>query len=182
MTSIKNEYHINHVEHFYPNATTVVNNYGGGRAAISSSSSKISSLTGMPTVGLTSSGNEDVREKLLRERQRAEILDYVAKLIRCVHPDYVTCYDTLWRDLLAIPEVAADIYNPGKQQGTTFNRNLVAALICMMKDSGIITETNVTRLAELLEGDKDHSVRAALGTPPSSRDILNKVRARIDAL
>ena len=165
---IKNEYHINHVEHFYPNATHVTNFYGDSRRR-------------MADVSLDNCQSSAANSPQ-QERQRDDILSYVHRLMPYVVPSFVTTYDQLWRDILALPEVAAEVYNPGKQQGTTFNRNLVAAIICMMKDAGIITETNVSRLTELLQGDKEHSVRAALATPPSSRVIYNKVRARIEEL
>jgi len=174
--------HIDHVENFNPNATTVVNNYGTQSPAVPSPSPSASSPSSQATMpdGFPSVSSPSTTSALI-ERQRDDILTYVQRLIRVVAGDYVTRYEPLWRDILDIPEVAAEVYNPGKQQHTTFNRNLVAGIIGMMKNEGIITETNVTRLTELLEGDKEHSVRNAIATPPS-RVIINKVRARIEAL
>ena len=164
-TEVHQEFHINHVENLNPNATTVTDYYGSGARAKAEAAAPVATPSDL---------------EAQRERQRQEILDYVNKLLReAVAPEYVTTYDDLWRDILALPEVAAEVYNPGKQQRTAFNRNLVANIICMMKDAGIIREQNVSRLTQLLEGEKDHSVRAALSTPPA-RVIYNKVRARIE--
>lgn len=163
--------HIGHVEHYYPNATTVTNYYGDGHKRNASASD----------VSLPADAAPSTHHTELIERQRDDILAYVNRILKCVTPEYALRYEQLWRDILAIPEVAAEVYNPGKQQHTTFNRNLVAGIIGMMKNEGIITETNVTRLTELLEGDKEHSVRNALAAAPS-RVISNKVRARIEAL
>ena len=41
--------------------------------------------------------------------------------------------------------------------------------------NGIITESNATHLAEILEGDKDHSVRRQLGLAPDDREITEAV-------
>ena len=153
--------HIDHVENFNPAATSVVNNYGSLPIAPRSHRSEYKEGAPVPSPDAISVLND-------------EILSYVRRLTRCVAPSHIATYDKLWLDILTLPEVAAEVYNPGKQHGTAFNRNLVAGIICMMKDTGIITETNVSRLAELLEGDKEHSVRAALASPPS-RAIYNKV-------
>ena len=156
--------HIDHVENYNPAATTV-NNYYGDTPARTARQANEPASTSVPSA--------------LIERQRDEILVYVQRLTRVIAAPYVLRYEQLWRDILAIPEVAADIYIPGKQQGTTFNRNLVAAIIGIMKKEGLFGDITDTRLTELLEGDKDHSVRAALATTPS-RVIYNNVRARIE--
>ena len=44
---------------------------------------------------------------------------------------------TLWRSILALPEVDAVVYNPGKQKNTTFNRNLIANIIYITKVSQV---------------------------------------------
>ena len=165
--------HIDHVENFNPNATTVVNNYGHHFSDDPTTSSAPGCDHARAKFSVQTP-SEDVQQRLSQS-----ILTYVRKLIRHVKEEYVVRYEQLWRDILTIPEVATEVYDPGKQQGTPFNRKLVAGIICMMKDAGIITETNVSRLTEHLEGDKDHSVRAALGTPPA-REIYTKVRAKIE--
>lgn len=151
------EIHIGSVQNYNPKATTVNNYYGDVRHAVARQQ-------------LDPANSEE-----LRERQRQDILDYVNCLIPYVAKSRAATYESLWRSILALPEVAAEVYNIGKQQDTSFNRNLVANIICMMKDTGIIVEQNVTRLTIALEGDKEHSVRSALGKAPHARDIYNKV-------
>lgn len=83
---------------------------------------------------------------------------------------------TLWRSILAIPEVDAVVYKPGKQKNTTFNRNLIANIIYIMYRENVIVEHNVTTLTKALEHDKDHSVRSQLGIQPTDSTIAAKVR------
>lgn len=144
---IRQEFHIGHVENLNPNATTVVNNYGDGRKTHTQTTGKEAASPDTASV-------------------RREILDYVNSLAEYIANDRAADYASLWDAVLDLPEVAERVYDPGKQQATSFNRNLVANIICLLKNRGIITETNVTRLTERLEGDKDHSVRAALGREP----------------
>lgn len=44
-----------------------------------------------------------------------------------------------------------------------------------MCNDGVIVETNATKLTEVLEGDKDHPVRAKLKENPVNRDITDKI-------
>lgn len=156
--------HIDHVENFNPNATNVTNNYGdSGRRHEESS---VTAETASPE---------------LRAVQRDDIIEYVNRLLKYVALEYATQYETLWLAILTIPEVAAEVYTPGKQQGTTFNRNLVANIIHALghhgadgKHSIFKVPYNAAAFTEVLHGDKDHSVRAALGTP-LARVIYNKV-------
>lgn len=110
-----------------------------------------------------------------REQRKAEIMDYVAKLKNYVAKDWKNRYESLWKEILALPEVNAEVYEPGRQQGTTFNRNLIANILYIMCNDGVIVETNATKLTEELEGDKDHPVRAKLKENPVNRDITDKI-------
>lgn len=111
---------------------------------------------------------------------RRELLQYVQRLSGHVASAWQPRYEDLWDTLLTLPEVAAEIYRPGKQQNTSFNRNLVAKILSVLIDCGVIAEHNLTRLTTTLEGDKEHSVRQALAQKPSSvieqkiRHILGK--------
>lgn len=160
------EYYINNVETFAPNATTVINNHYGDRKSAQAAPSKAEEKAG------------------LLQRQQ-EIMDYVGNLKRYVAPEWKNRYESVWRSILALSEVAAAIYEPGKQKDTTFNRNLVANIIYIMYNDrdghGIITESNATHLAEILEGDKDHSVRRQLGQAPDDRAITEAVNKLLDA-
>lgn len=144
-----------HIENYNPNLTTVVNNYNG--------------VSQKPTTAIQELPDAE------REQRKAAILQYVAKLARYVSKDWKNRYDTLWKNILSLPEVEAEVYNPGRQKGTTFNRNLIANILYIMCNDGVIVETNATKLTEELEGDKDHPVRAKLKENPVNRDITDKI-------
>ncbi len=151
------EVHINNVETYAPNATTVVNNHYGDRKSP------------QPPTDKTAGEAE-------RLQRRMEIMHYVGNLKSYVAAEWKNRYETLWRSILDIPQVAALVYEPGKQKDTTFNRNLVANILCMMCDKGIIRENNATTLTLALENDKDHSVRAQLRQEPADKEIREAVR------
>lgn len=150
------EYHINNVETFAPNATTVINNHYGERKSAS----------------VTTSKGEDKSDLIQRQH---EIMDYVGNLKQYVAPEWKNRYESVWRSILTQPEVAAAIYEPGKQKDTTFNRNLVANIIFLMTEHDVITERNATTLTLALENDKEHSVRAQLRSKPDNRGITEAV-------
>ena len=109
---------------------------------------------------------EEVDQNATRNPQL--IIDYVMRL----HPVYVRKewqdkYEELWKQIMELPAVSATIYNKGKQQGTTFNRNLVANILHLMAEKKVLALTaNATKMAEMLEGDTNASVRAQLGVMP----------------
>lgn len=148
--------HIDHVDNFNPNATTVVNNYYGDKQK-------------------TVPAAENVLQDEEREKRKADILQYVAKLAQYVSKDWKNRYETLWKNILALPEVEAEVYEPGKQKGTTFNRNLIANIICMMVSAEVFNTDNATHLTIALEGDKEHSVRNQLREYPQNDDIKEKI-------
>ena len=150
------EIHIGTVQNYNPRATTVVNhNYASSAKAAP-----------QPT---------EARHQDDFAWRRADLLQYVMRLERCVAPEWVARYRTLWERLLDTPEVEAVAYVLGKQQGTTFNRNLVASIIYIMCNEGVICEGNATRLAEMLEGNKEHSVRLRLSTYPDDSTLRERV-------
>ncbi len=161
------EVHIGQVQNYVPNATTVINNHYDGLPADSSSTSRHTSPAPSQSESTDTCPIHD------------EILRYVSRVRPLLVEEHRAGFQQLWTDILALPEVAADIYRPGKQQGTNFNRNLVANILHQLGEHGFFGQYNAAALTEHLEGDKDHSVRAALGQSPV-RDIYNKVRARID--
>ena len=150
------EIHINSVQNYNPNATTIINNYNVDK-------SKPAPAT------------EKVMQDAEREQRKAEIMDYVANLKKYVSKEWKNRYESLWKEILSLPEVDAKVYEPGKQHGTTFNRNLIANIIYIMCKEGVIEENNATTLTMALEGDKDHSVRAKLHEFPVSKDITDKI-------
>ena len=89
-------------------------------------------------------------------------------------------YEKLWDAVLALPAVNGIIKEKGKQQDTTFNRNLVANILHVMMNKGVFAiGTTNQAMAEALEGKKDHSVRAALGNTVSDRVIKGSIEKLI---
>ena len=151
------EIHIGTVQNYVPNATTVINNNYGDKQK--------------PTASV-----DKAMEGAEKEQRKAEIMDYVAHLKPFVSKEWKNRYETLWHSILAIPEVDAVVYNPGKQKNTTFNRNLIANIIYIMCSENVIDEHNATTLTKILEHDKEHSVRSQLGIQPTDSTIAAKVR------
>ena len=112
---------------------------------------------------------EEVGENATRNPQlcKENILEYVMRL----HPVYVRQewqdkYEWLWKQILELTAVAEKIYDKGRQQGTTFNRNLVGNILHLLADKKVLTTNNATKLAIGLEKDENASVRAKLGEMP----------------
>jgi hypothetical protein len=70
-------------------------------------------------------------------------MEYVNRLMPVVAPDYKEDYSKIWLDILEEEAVSSVIYNRGKQQGTLFNRNLVAQISRMMALDGIIVKEGI---------------------------------------
>lgn len=154
------EVNIGTVQNYNPNATTVINN----------------NYCDKPK---PQPATEKVMEEAQRQQVLAEIMDYVDKLTPYVAKDWKNRYDGLWKQILALPDVDAIVYIPGKQKNTSFNRNLIANIIYIMCMEGVITGKNATALTIILEGDKEHAVRAQLATTPESDSIATNVRSII---
>ena len=147
-------FNIREVHQLNPNATHVTNHYYGDQfvpkehvhTAITSPHNKTQPATRNPQL----------------------IIDYVMRL----HPIHVRQewrekYQALWEEILELPAVADRIHDKGRQQGTTFNRNLVANILHLMAEKKVLAITaNATKMAEVLEGDANASERAKLGEMP----------------
>ncbi len=103
------------------------------------------------------------------------IMEYVGRLRPLVKEQYQDMYDQIWEGILEISQVKAVIYNKGKQQDTTFNRNLLAQLIHQVE---VIYQpsANNAQMTTYLEPEKgvDHPIRQKLGEVPA-KDIKNAV-------
>ena len=89
-------------------------------------------------------------------------------------------YAALWDDILTIPAVKASAKKIGKQQNTTFNRNLIANILHTMMDNHVFSPTaNNQTMCEALEGTKDHSVRSALGTALKDKVLKTEIEKLI---
>ena len=157
--NIIQEFNIGSVGQLNPVATTVNNYYGSEDEEVE---------TGKRPENLTPKNHMESREIApIRE----QILLYVSCLSGQVADDWKSRYQKLWDGILNIKEVAAKVYNPGKQQRTTFNRNLVANIIYYLGNQTraeylVYKNYSATLFTEKLEADKDHPVRAALGKFP----------------
>ena len=96
------------------------------------------------------------------------IMEYVNRLKPLVKVEYQAHYEKIWMCILEINEVKQQIYKKGKQQETTFNRNLVAQIAHQLGDRIYVTEAKPVNMAEYLEPGKgkDHPVRLKLGEMP----------------
>lgn len=113
---------------------------------------------------------------------RTEILNYVSRVRPLLTDEAKSTFMKLWEDILALPEVEAHVYKPGKQWGTNFHRNLVANILYHLREHKIYKVVyrdnyNGAAMAEALEGDRDHSVKHALRDEPPV-----EVRDAIDTL
>ena len=154
-----NEQHNHNCQQFYGPITGCVfampganvNQYPNGTAQAASSSPKNS-----------------VEETQPATRNPQLIIDYVMRLHPMyVRPEWKEKYRSLWEEILELPAVADKIYDKGRQQGTAFNRNLVANILHLLAERRVLATTNATKLAEALEGDANASVRAKLGEMPA---------------
>ena len=103
---------------------------------------------------------------------RGEILGYVNRLRTFLADDWKHRYRQTWEDILDLEAVAAEVYNPGKQQKTNFNRTLVANIIHYLSGRGAYAGNyNAALFARILEGSKEHPGRSALGKDPATNIV-----------
>lgn len=154
------EINIGTVQNFNPNATTVINyNYGDKPKA--------------------APAPDKVLQDADKEVRKTAIMEYVLRLKPHVAKDWKNRYESTWQKILALPEVEEQVYEPGRQKDTTFNRNLVAHIIYIMCNAKVFATQNATTLAVALEGDKDHPVRNQLGKYPDDSGITAGVKAQL---
>ena len=108
------------------------------------------------------------------------IVEYVGRLKPVVREQYRNEYDTIWEGILELTQVRTLIYNKGKQQDTTFNRNLVAQIIHQMSGWLYLPTANTVKMAEYLEPEKgsEHPVRQKLGESPE-KDVKKAIEAYV---
>ena len=106
------------------------------------------------------------------------IMEYVKRLMPVVREEYQSVYSEMWLGILDVKEVKLQVYNKGKQKGTTFNRDFVAQIIHQLGSRIYMPEANAVVMAEHLEPEKgrDHPVRQKLGESPD-KSIKNAVEA-----
>lgn len=113
---------------------------------------------------------------------RNEILNYVNRVRPLLNDQFKSGFMKMWEDILDLPEVKKDLYKPGKQWDTNFNRDLVANIFYHLRKYRIYKVVykdnyNGARMAEVLEGDRDHSVKHALRQDPAKdvREAVDKL-------
>ena len=106
------------------------------------------------------------------------IMEYVKRLMPVVRKEYQSVYSEMWLGILDVKEVKLQVYNKGKQQGTTFNRDFVAQIIHQLGSRIYMPEANAVVMAEHLEPEKgrDHPVRQKLGESPD-KSIKKAIKA-----
>lgn len=167
------EFHIGTVQNFTPNATTVINNYGvhGEESAPAKKKKGPDSIHDMLDQDMIST-----------EPIRKEILNYVSCLRPHVAKDKRDRFMQLWDRILDLPDVEEELYDPGKQQNTNFNRNLVANIIHYLDRFGFYDSIyNAAALTYALEADKEHPIRRALGQYPSA-EVADAVKVLVEEL
>lgn len=161
-------------------AATVVNNtfnISSGREAVDAVNE---ALGAKPTSHFDRMGEPE--ENIDITPIRTEIFNYVSRVRPLLTDEAKSTFMKLWEDILALPEVEAHVYKPGKQWGTNFHRNLVANILYHLREHKIYKVVyrdnyNGAAMAEALEGDRDHSVKHALRDEPPV-----EVRDAIDTL
>ena len=152
-----NEWNIQHVENFNPNATSVITvhyHYGEEKVA---------------------SGGRKRMDDEQKQAIKNEILDYVAQLTDFVNSDWKARYATLWKKILDLPVVEAVIYDYGRQKNTHFNKYVVGNIIHLLM--GKVLKGNATDLCKALEGDEKHHIRHEMGYDPAE-----EIRSAVSAL
>lgn len=158
---------INNPQNVNPNATTVNNyNYYGtsGEGAKTKTKMTMKDMLDQDLIDTTP--------------LRKEIMNYVSCIREFVKPEWKDKFMPLWDDILNLKEVEACIYDPGKQQGTNYNRKLVAAIMHYLDSQKIYQGPyNAKAMAEALEDNWEHSVRREL-----AGDLSDEIKAAIAQL
>ena len=120
-------------------------------------------VVGIAEEGSTVSYGKPSEEKKGSKEQASKdtIMEYVGRLRSFVKDEYQERYDEIWMGILDLSEVSKRVFNKGKQQDTTFNRNLVAQITHLMIEPMFVPSVKVAQMAEQLEPEKgvDHPVK-----------------------
>jgi len=162
------EIHIGTVQNYNPNATTVINNNYG-------TAEEDEKRKGRKT--MKQMLDQDLIDTV---PIRKEILNYVSSIRPFVNDGWKDRFMPLWEDILDLKVVADAVYDPGKQQGTNFNRKLVAGILHFLDSRKVYKDPfNAKAMTEALEGDWEHSVRRELAADPSE-EVRKAIRELID--
>lgn len=95
-------------------------------------------------------GEQQKKEHEAAQGNKAAIMEYVDRLKPMVKREFAETYDQLWDGILELREVKLQVYKKGKQQDTTFNRNLVAQIIHQISELVYMPTANTVKMAEWL--------------------------------
>lgn len=155
-------------------------------ATIAANAKQVNILTGdhasAPFYEAEKPAKQRSKEEADVEQATRAAMEYVGRLKDMVTPAWEERYMELFKRIFALPQVRLNIGIIGKQQGTTFNRNLVANFVQIMLQEHDIFEpsANPSRMAEKLENNKDHSVKVALGAVPEDKQLKKAVKDIIE--
>ena len=162
-----------------PNATKVENTFilGNGKDAAAAIKEAVGAKPGSP-YGRVQEPEENIDITPIR----TEILNYVSRVRTLLTDEAKSTFMKMWEDILDLPEVKSKVYDAGKQWGTNFNRDLVANILYHLRARKIYAVVyrdnyNGAKMAEYLEGDKEHSVKHALRDKPAKeiREAIDKM-------
>lgn len=129
-------------------------------------------LTQMGRTAPAAPAQQSAPNNAVSESARKEIVAYACRVRSLLAEGWRNRFDKIWDDLLNKKVISDAIYRVGKQQGTNFNRNLVANILYYMSRHGAYGERyNAAAMAFRLENSKDSSIRAALKKNPPA-DIM----------
>ena len=157
------------IQNYVPKAKKVVNNY----------------YYGTPEESVRQKAKKTTKEMLDQNLidttpVHKEIMKYVSNIRPFVKVVWKDRFMQLWEDILNLKVVEEKVYDPGKQQGTNFNRKLVAAILHFLDSQKIYNDPfNAKAMAEALEGDWEHSVRRELANDPSE-EIMDAIEQLIN--
>ena len=128
--------------------------------------------------GNDKSGKSKVKSNIVnpdKAQVKEQILQFVSPLVIKLNSEWISTYKKFWSEVLDLDILPDSIYDPGKQQGTVFNRNLVANIICYLSKRGAFNHPYIpSELARMLTGSAESSVRAALSKMPDE-DIVSRL-------
>jgi|GEM_PF-825364 hypothetical protein len=164
------EVHIGYVNNYNPNATTVVQNYYDGKQPDA----------GNPPREVAESNQHNAKSQPLSEEQRSQLRKQIKDYVNQLSPNYVTAdwrdrYDQLWDAIIDLPEVSAKIYDHGHQDWP-FNGYLIAHIMHLLREKGIIKQEKDATLARALEEKGvDSSIRRQLSYTIPDKDMHQAV-------
>lgn len=113
-------------------------------------------------------------EELDKIALKKEIMEYVGRLNDFATEKWAERIEPLWNTILELPSVSAKVYDHGKQD-CTFNRNLIARIVKILRVGGVYKKNTDKKYAIALEGEYETPVRGQLAFEPEDKGIVNAV-------